>query len=240
MKVNVIVPVKDEADAVAITIPEMVRQLQFVVRNYVVIAVDNGSIDGTREVLARLPVDKIITEQQSGKPAAVLAGIRHVSDGQFLMVFDGDGQHPVSAIPRMFALSAEFPDQVIKASRFHPESPQIGVPEDRVVLNRTIRDRLCKITRWDVSDPQCGLILLPPRIVTWAKNALSWTSEWEMELLVRMSHAGMKPPIEFPIEARYSGLPGVKQVQKYSEAGRPEREARLSRQLAFLDILAGE
>ncbi len=70
-----------------------------------VIAVDNCSTDGTRELLqtAALPGVRVVFHPRNlGKSASILTGIREAA-GDYAMVFDADLEYEAADIPRMVA-----------------------------------------------------------------------------------------------------------------------------------------
>lgn len=72
------------------------------------IAVDDGSRDGTAAEIARAAaadarIRPVCFTRNFGKEAAILAGLRH-AEGDAVVVLDGDLQHPPELIPRMVAL----------------------------------------------------------------------------------------------------------------------------------------
>jgi cellulose synthase/poly-beta-1,6-N-acetylglucosamine synthase-like glycosyltransferase/peptidoglycan/xylan/chitin deacetylase (PgdA/CDA1 family) len=86
--VTVIVPAYNEAANIAGTVRSLVRN------DYPwleVIVVDDGSTDGTAEIVERLrlPRVSVVRQRNAGKPAALNTGIRHAV-GEILVLVDGD------------------------------------------------------------------------------------------------------------------------------------------------------
>ena len=153
MKTVVVVPVRDEADALERLLPRVGAQAG----GATVVVVDDGSSDGSAEVARRHGV-AVIGQRPLGKPAAVRCGFEYAlaQDCDAAVVFDGDGQHPPEALPDMIGLLRS--SDIVKGARFHPASPQIGTPDDRQELCRRIRDLVREHTGWVVHDPQCGFV----------------------------------------------------------------------------------
>jgi glycosyltransferase involved in cell wall biosynthesis len=105
--VSVVVPVFDERDS----LEELVAQLLPVVRGLgvpaEVVFVDDGSRDGSREVLAAIAarepeVTVVRLRRNFGKAEALMAGFRQAR-GDVVVTMDGDLQDDPAEIPRMLA-----------------------------------------------------------------------------------------------------------------------------------------
>ncbi|KKW42617.1 MAG: Glycosyl transferase [Candidatus Magasanikbacteria bacterium GW2011_GWA2_56_11] len=228
MKTVVVVPVRDEADALERLLPRVGAQAG----GATVVVVDDGSSDGSAEVARRHGV-AVIGQRPLGKPAAVRCGFEYAlaQDCDAAVVFDGDGQHPPEALPDMIGLLRS--SDIVKGARFHPASPQIGTPDDRQELCRRIRDLVREHTGWVVHDPQCGFVGLRRPMIELVLSSLSWTVEWEIELIVWLRSRTVNgcPILELPIPAIYADLPGRKQAVKYDPAfSRARLQERFPRQ----------
>ena len=100
-----------------------------------VIVVIDGSTDGSQTDLILLadetPQLHIITlPENSGKGAAVLKGFEFALQQGFThaVVFDSDGQHDASDLPRFFAASAKYPEaMILGVPLFGTEAPGLRV-----------------------------------------------------------------------------------------------------------------
>ena len=103
IEISVVVPVFNEFENVLFLANEIKVELDsaYAADEYEVIFVDDGSTDGTSEVLAGIPFVKILTFRcNSGQSAAMKAGIDH-SKGHLIAFLDGDGQNDPSDICHM-------------------------------------------------------------------------------------------------------------------------------------------
>ncbi len=89
MKITVVIPVYNEAK----TIQEILRRVQNMDLVHEIVVVDDGSTDGTREILRELDgsgiVRVILHERNLGKGAALVTGFRHAT-GDIIIIQDAD------------------------------------------------------------------------------------------------------------------------------------------------------
>lgn len=243
-RIGIIIPVRDEADALEALLPELLRMAEGLRHQAVIplLVVDDGSKDGSADVARKYGVESLSLPPR-GKPQAVKAGFEEALRRGYdaVIVFDGDGQHPVGMLPKMIEYLAM--RHIVKGSRFHELSYQDGTPLDRTILNAATRGIIRQFTGWDITDPQCGLVGLRDDMIRRLLPLLTWGEEWEMEMILRLWAEDRSPhcPIwEFPIAAHYTGLPGHKQAEKYDDRHLEERLHRLDRQSRYLYRLLKE
>ncbi|HJP97546.1 MAG TPA: glycosyltransferase family 2 protein [Rhodanobacteraceae bacterium] len=84
-----------------------------------VVVIDDGSTDGTADIVAALPVTLIRHETRRGKGDALRAGFRKALElgASGVLTMDGDGQHDPADIPRMLAAARQFPDALVVGAR---------------------------------------------------------------------------------------------------------------------------
>lgn len=104
---SVIIPFFNEAPNVATLLAEVWSALGSVVGRVEVIAIDDGSVDGTAAALsecaARFPHLVVLQHRQnSGQAAALWTGF-DAARGAALVTLDGDGQNDPADIPRLLA-----------------------------------------------------------------------------------------------------------------------------------------
>ena len=102
---SVVFPVFNEEENVPILLEEITKALAGEPWSYEIVAVDDGSRDGSLDVLhaarAKYPNLRVITfEKNSGQTAALDAGWR-AARGQFVVSLDADLQNDPADIPRM-------------------------------------------------------------------------------------------------------------------------------------------
>ena len=132
-QISVVVPMRDEAGNVPHVVPRIAAALRDVPHE--ILAVDDGSADGTAAALARLgpevPQLRVLRHARpAGQSAAIRTGVR-AARGWVIATLDGDGQNPPEELPR---LAAPF----LKAA-----SPALGlVAGQRVGRRDTLSKRL--------------------------------------------------------------------------------------------------
>jgi glycosyltransferase involved in cell wall biosynthesis len=108
---SVVLPVHNERENLPPLLAEIVRALGD--RAYEIIAVDDGSDDGSLDVLRRLrpqfPNLRVVAfRTQSGQSAALLAGCE-IAQGDVVVTVDADGQNDPSEIPKLVERLASEP-----------------------------------------------------------------------------------------------------------------------------------
>ena len=101
---SVVVPVYNEADAVGMLL-ERILELNLH-EKFEFLFIDDGSDDGTADVIRKHPVKLFVHSVNKGYGAALKTGIRHAS-GKKILFMDGDGQHDPAYLEEMDRLLEE-------------------------------------------------------------------------------------------------------------------------------------
>ena len=116
MELSVVIPVYNEEENVEPLFLEIKGILASLGKSYEIIAVDDGSKDGTFPVLSRLHRDEsslkvVRLKRNFGQTAALAAGLAH-ADGDIVVLMDGDLQNDPADIPALLAKLDEGNDLV--------------------------------------------------------------------------------------------------------------------------------
>ncbi len=117
MKLSVIIPVYNEVES----IQEIVNRVQYTKLAWEIILVDDGSIDGTRDLLKEMDgkdnLRVIFHERNQGKGAAVRTGF-DAAQGEVLLIQDADLEYDPRDYPALLKPLEEGIADVVYGSRF--------------------------------------------------------------------------------------------------------------------------
>src|SRR5262245_392531 len=119
LTVSILVPAYNERATIIQLLTE-VREQKFQSVEFEVIVIDDGSTDGTTELLESNPqlYDKLIKQpRNAGKGAAVLAGLQN-SSGQYVLFQDADLEYSPSYYKALLQPVLAFGAEIVMGSRF--------------------------------------------------------------------------------------------------------------------------
>ncbi len=159
-KISVVIPCFNEEISIYDNIKKIFRHLEGEFENFEIIAVNDGSNDGTMEELKKvqdeIPLTIINNFLNEGKGKAVKDGILK-STGEIVMFLDADLAIPIEELPKFIAeIKKGF--EIAIASRF---VPGLKVTKKvlwyRILMEKAFRlIRMAIINNYDVRDTQCG------------------------------------------------------------------------------------
>ena len=145
-------PVYNEVAHVSPVLDEVLRYCRKV------LVVDDGSRDGTAEVLAARDEVYVVTHAQNrGYGAALQSAFDFALRGGYdvLVTIDCDGQHEPSMIPQLIALTEQA--DIVSGSRYLQEFPgDSRPPEERRRINQLITERVNRQLGLRLTDAFCG------------------------------------------------------------------------------------
>jgi len=135
MKITVIIPAFNEKN----TIQEIVRRVLAMKMVDEIIIVDDGSTDGTRDLISNMDgknnVRIILHEKNQGKGAAVRSGIS-AATGDVLMIQDADLEYDPREYPNLMKPIEEGMADVVYGSRF------LGAPHRAILFWNMVANKL--------------------------------------------------------------------------------------------------
>jgi glycosyltransferase involved in cell wall biosynthesis len=150
-ELSVIMPAYNEAENLTIVLPEVIGLCRR--KNWGLVIVNDGSTDNTKEVLENLPGGdpvKVVTHKlNKGYGAAIKSGIT-VSETEYVVTIDADGQHTTEDIERLFTrLKATDADMVVGSRKgLRSASYSRGIGKS---LIRTIAKILMTVPVYDLN-----------------------------------------------------------------------------------------
>ncbi len=157
---SVIIPAYNEEKRIRQTIAELRSYLKSKKFIYEIIAVNDGSTDGTLNVLKdTIKADlRVLTISKSGKGAAVKEGILSAdAQNDFVFFMDADLSTSVSEIGSFIDIFKKEPETgAIIGSRYLPEGSVIVQPAFRNLVGRTFSLIKSKLLGINFYDSQCG------------------------------------------------------------------------------------
>lgn len=137
LRISVVVPVYNEKT----TVTEIVRRIRAVPIPKEIILVDDGSTDGTRDVLATFEQGSdlriILQERNRGKGAALRTGFAQVT-GDIVIIQDADLEYDPRQYRRLIQPIVEGVADVVYGSRFLPVGPHRVLYFWHSVANRAL------------------------------------------------------------------------------------------------------
>lgn len=135
MKLSVIVPVYNEKN----TIQEILSRVQKMQLADEIVIVDDGSVDGTREILenyvGKEPFRVIFHEKNQGKGAAIRTGLQAVQ-GDIILIQDADLEYDPREYPNLLKPIQEGVADVVYGSRF------LGAPRRPILFWNMVANKI--------------------------------------------------------------------------------------------------
>ena len=195
MNVAIVIPAYNEARTIRGIAERALRQCPLV------IVVDDGSTDGTREALEGLAVRVIRHASNEGKAASLWDGFQAAleSNVDAVITLDGDGQHRPEDAGRLIIASHEHPGRLIVGARLLGRD---AYPRARNRANRVADFWISWAAGHRVADSQSGQRLYPAALLRRlrARHDAGAAFTFESEALIRSARLGYTT-VAVPIRA---------------------------------------
>lgn len=154
-RVSIVIPVYDERECLPALLDEVAAAMSGVEDAYEVVLVDDGSTDGSGELLDEVSasdprVAVVHFARNAGQSAAFFEGFCRAS-GEIVVTLDADGQNPPLEIPRLLEALEAGVDVVVGYREFRHDSAWRRF-QSRIA--NVVRNRL---TRETIRDTGCSL-----------------------------------------------------------------------------------
>lgn len=145
-------PVYNEAGYVGQVLDEVSKYASHV------LVVNDGSSDGTREILdSRGDISVIHHEQNQGYGAALRTAFQYaIEEGyEIVVTLDCDGQHQPMRLPRFISACQNV--DIVSGSRYLKQYDGDSVPPaQRLFINKQVTKRINDLFHWNLTDTFCG------------------------------------------------------------------------------------
>ncbi len=223
-KLSVIMPAYNEESCIFETVQETIRTLQESLNlDYEIIVVDDGSNDGTYQVLRKIAQmsDKIKVvklNSHQGKGLALKQGFKSVR-GDLVGFLDADLDLHPRQLGSFLKIMERTKSDVVIGSKRHPES-RSNYPKRRRILSFFYHLMVCLLFRLPITDTQVGLKLFKYEVLEKVfPKLLVKAYAFDLELLANTRRLGYKI-VEAPISLNFDrethwgriGLRGIRSM----------------------------
>jgi O-antigen/teichoic acid export membrane protein len=165
-----------------------------------VIAVSDGSTDGSQETIADIDHVRIIElEENRGKGAALRVGLAQ-GRGRYLGFIDGDGDIPARQLNHFLAAIRAGDPDVILGSKLHPGS-DVVYPPLRRLYSSGYRQLTRLLFRLQARDTQTGLkFIRRETLAAILPKMVEKRFAFDLELLVVARRVGYRNFVELPVQ----------------------------------------
>jgi dolichyl-phosphate beta-glucosyltransferase len=198
---SVVIPAFNEALRLPPFLDKVVAYFEGRDEPYEVIVVDDGSTDGTAEVVEarRIPTITVLrVRPNAGKGAAVRTGML-AAKGAYRLFADADGATPIEELKRLEPTLVAGADVVIGSRVLVDPGVSVATRPHRVAAGRLFNWVVARVGLRDIADSQCGFKAFTGSAASRLFEALSTQGfGFDVELLLLARAAGCKV-VEVPV-----------------------------------------
>ena len=198
---SIVIPAFNEAQRLPPFLDRVVAYFEGRDEPYEVIVVDDGSTDGTAEIVEakRLGTVKVLRLQPNGgKGAAVRAGML-AARGAYRLFTDADGATPIEELKRLEPMLVAGADVVVGSRVLADPGVSVTTRPHRVAAGRIFNWLVARVGLPGVADSQCGFKAFTAPAAARLFEALSTRGfGFDVELLLRARATGYRI-LEVPV-----------------------------------------
>lgn len=192
---SVVIPAFNEARRLPPFLDSVVAYFEGRDEPYEVIVVDDGSTDGTSEVVKTrgfAAVRVLSLQRNAGKGAAVRAGML-MARGAYRLFADADGATPIEELKRLEPALVAGADVVVGSRVFVDPGVSVTALRHRVAAGRVFNWLVARLGLEGVADSQCGFKAFTAQAASRLFQALSTAGfGFDVELLLLAQAAGYR------------------------------------------------
>ena len=190
MRVSVIIPTHNEAQAIARVLADLPSDL-----TTEVIVVDSNSNDGTPEIAARMGA-RVVREARRGYGRACLTGLANANAPDVVVFLDGDYSDRPSELPILLSPIIESRADITLGSRLRERRSSGALPWHQAFGNRLAASLIRLLYGLDISD--LGPFRAGRADVLQALELEETTYGWAVEMILKGSLKGFRV-VEVPV-----------------------------------------
>jgi dolichol-phosphate mannosyltransferase len=186
LNLSIVIPTNNEADNLAVLLPQIHSALESLAIIYESIIVDNHAGERMRQVIQQHQVT-LLCPSVNGYGAALVAGIQEAA-GDYIIVMDADQAHPAAFLLDLW--TARDSAEVVIASRYILGG-QASMPIVRKILSKMLNMLFSRGLDLSVHDISSGFRLYKSIVI---KNIVTVSADYDIlqELLVKLLMEGYK------------------------------------------------
>lgn len=220
IELSIIFPCFQASDFVGQSLDQVAKGFSGHLKSFEIVAVDDGSPDGTGNTLDMLAVSRpwlvvVKHPQNRGKGQALLTGFQNAR-GKHIIVNDIDLQYPVSDMLHCYKELKDNSESLIIGSRLHSHSiyhirpRQLRYIYTRHILSRCLNFVLRNFFLPGIYDTQCGLKGFPRPFIEVINSGISvvrgFAFDIELLLIARIRKFSIR---EMPVNFNYTDIPST-------------------------------
>jgi len=198
---TVVMPFFNPGPRLGATVRDVVAVLEETGASFEVLAVSDGSTDGSEATVGRSPqsgVTLVVLPEHAGKGHAVREGLAR-GRGRYLGFIDADGDVPADTIAEFLVVARERRPDAVLGSKRH-EASDVVYPFARRVYSWGYQQLIRLLFRLDVRDTQAGIKLVRRDVLEAVlPSMVEERYAFDLELLVLARRRGYGDFVEAPV-----------------------------------------